>query len=116
MSALPRCLKKRRTWLLLIGGFILLIVLDSFRAPANQLTARTYVGMVHVYQQLGRPALKGRVVCRFTPSCSDYSIKAVERHGIRHGLVLTFKRLSACNHNTPMGTYDPVPPREENEE
>ncbi len=69
-----------------------------------------YVGAVHLYQTLGRPVLQGRVVCRFTPSCSDYSIEAVQRHGIRWGLVLTVKRLSACNHDTPLGTYDPVPP------
>ncbi|HEY7159255.1 MAG TPA: membrane protein insertion efficiency factor YidD [Gemmataceae bacterium] len=116
MSALPNCLKKRWTWLLLIGSFILLLVLDSFRAPENQLTARTYVRMVHLYQRLGRPMLKGRVVCRFTPSCSDYSIEAVERHGIRRGLVLTFHRLSACNHSTPPGTYDPVPTPEDHHE
>jgi len=113
MPPLPRCLKKRRTYLLLIGSFFLLLVPDSFRAPENQLTARAYVGAVHLYQRLGRPMLKGRVVCRFTPSCSDYSIEAVERHGIRRGLVLTFNRLSACNHSTPLGTYDPVPDADE---
>ncbi|HWG43183.1 MAG TPA: membrane protein insertion efficiency factor YidD [Gemmataceae bacterium] len=115
MSSLPRRLKNPKTWLLLFGAFVLLAVLDSFRAPEQQLTARTYIGMVHLYQSLGRPMLKGRVVCRFTPSCSDYSIEAVERHGICHGLVLTFTRLSRCNHGTPLGTHDPVPPAAEEE-
>lgn len=113
MSTLSRWLKKPHTWLLLFGTLILLTVLDSFRAPENQLTARTYIGAVHVYQRLGRPVLKGRVVCRFSPSCSEYSIEAVQRHGIRRGLVLTFGRLSRCNHNTPISTYDPVPPGED---
>jgi uncharacterized protein len=113
MSALPLRLKQGRTWLLLLGTIVALIVLDSFRAPENQLTARTYIGAVHLYQNLGRPVLEGHVVCRFSPSCSDYSIEAVQRHGIRRGLVLTFDRLSRCNHATPLGTYDPVPPSED---
>jgi putative membrane protein insertion efficiency factor len=75
------------------------------------LSARTYIAAVHLYQHLGRPLLKGRVVCRFSPSCSDYSIEAVRRHGIRRGLVLTYDRLSRCNHDTPLGTHDLVPPR-----
>ena len=113
MPPLPRRLKRIRTWLLLFAVVGVLIVLDSFRAPANQVTARTYIGAVHLYQQWGRPAFKGRVVCRFTPSCSDYSIEAVRRHGIRRGLVLTYNRLSRCNHGTPLGTDDPVPPCDE---
>ncbi|HTU91943.1 MAG TPA: membrane protein insertion efficiency factor YidD [Gemmataceae bacterium] len=114
MSGLRRCLKRWRTWLLL-PAVALLLVLDSFRGPPNQLTARTYIGAVHLYQNLGRPMLRGRVVCRFSPSCSEYSIEAVQRHGIRRGLVLTFDRLSRCNHSTPLGTYDPVPACEENQ-
>lgn len=110
MPALPRRLKQARTWLLVFVTMLLLTVLDSFRAPESQLTARTYIGAVHVYQSCGRPLLKGRVVCRFCPSCSDYSIQAVQLHGIRRGLLLTFDRLSRCNHTTPLGTYDPVPP------
>jgi len=109
MPALPRRLKRVRTWLLLLGATVLLMVLDSFRAPESQLTARAYIGAVRVYQNLGRPVLRGHVVCRFSPSCSDYSIEAVQRYGIRRGLVLTFDRLSRCNHGTPLGTYDPVP-------
>lgn len=115
MSPLPRRLKQKRAWLLLLATFLLLLVLDTFRAPENQVSARAYIGAVHVYQALGRPLLRGRVVCRFCPSCSDYSIAAVQRHGIRRGLVLTFDRLSRCNHNTPLGTYDPVPECEDNQ-
>ncbi len=113
MPSLSR-LRDPRTWLVLFAGLALLAVLDSFRAPEQQRTARAYVGAVHLYQRAGRPVLRGRVVCRFTPSCSDYSIEAVERHGIRRGLVLTVKRLAACNHGTAPGTYDPVPPEEPN--
>jgi putative component of membrane protein insertase Oxa1/YidC/SpoIIIJ protein YidD len=115
MPALPRRLRDPRSWLLLFGGLAVLAVLDTLRAPGRQLTGQTYVGAVHVYQEFGRPALRGRVVCRFHPSCSDYSIEAVRRHGIRRGLVLTGERLSRCNHTTPPGTDDPVPPCDDGE-
>ncbi|MBI2477276.1 MAG: membrane protein insertion efficiency factor YidD, partial [Planctomycetia bacterium] len=64
---------------------------------------------MRTYQTWGRPLLTGHVQCRYRPSCSEYSIEAVQTHGIRHGLVLTWKRVSSCQTTVPHGTYDPVP-------
>ena len=64
---------------------------------------------VRFYQWAGRPLIKDKVRCRYCPSCSDYSIEAVQTHGIRGGLVLTFQRLSSCDYSVPLETYDPVP-------
>lgn len=46
--------------------------------------------------------------CRYTPSCSDYGIKALQKHGPFKGSWLTLKRFISCN---PWGGsgYDPVP-------
>ncbi len=46
--------------------------------------------------------------CRFTPTCSDYTIEALERHGFIKGISLGLKRFSKCH---PFGGhgYDPVP-------
>ena len=46
--------------------------------------------------------------CRFTPTCSHYTIEAVEKHGAIKGTLLGIKRFSKCH---PFGTsgYDPVP-------
>lgn len=46
--------------------------------------------------------------CRFTPSCSQYAIEALKKHGAIKGLYLTIKRILRCN---PWGGsgYDPVP-------
>ena len=46
--------------------------------------------------------------CRFTPTCSDYSIQAFQKHGFLKGLVLTINRIRKCH---PWGDsgYDPVP-------
>jgi len=47
-------------------------------------------------------------VCRYTPTCSAYSIEALRKHGPLKGLWLSLKRIVSCN---PWGGhgYDPVP-------
>ncbi len=46
--------------------------------------------------------------CRYSPSCSTYTIQAIESHGTCKGSFLGFKRICRCN---PWGGsgYDPVP-------
>ena len=53
--------------------------------------------------------------CRHIPTCSSYAIEALKTHGIFKGTWLAIKRLSKCH---PWGThgYDPVPPKEMNNE
>jgi hypothetical protein len=45
--------------------------------------------------------------CRFTPTCSQYAIDAIERHGPIRGLYLAVHRLLRC-HPFHKGGYDPV--------
>ena len=84
-------------------------VLDSFRRPAEQFTAAAYILAVRIYQRIGRPLTRPICTCRYLPSCSEYSVEAVQTHGIRRGLYLTAKRLMSCNGRVPLGTWDPVP-------
>lgn len=46
--------------------------------------------------------------CRYTPTCSEYAIEAIKKHGPFKGMWLAIKRLARCN---PWGGhgYDPVP-------
>ena len=46
--------------------------------------------------------------CRFTPSCSQYALEAIRRHGARAGTWLALKRIARCH---PWGScgHDPVP-------
>jgi hypothetical protein len=47
--------------------------------------------------------------CRFTPTCSQYAIEAIEQHGLGHGLYLACRRLLRC-HPFSRGGFDPVKP------
>lgn len=109
MPALRSRLKRPETYLLVLAFGCLAALADVNRAPQQQVLARGYVGLVRGYQTFGRPLLAGRVVCRFVPSCSEYSQEAVRRHGLVHGLVLTLARVRSCTRAVPLGTPDPVP-------
>lgn len=46
--------------------------------------------------------------CRFSPSCSQYALEAVEKHGAIGGGILSLRRLVRC-HPWHRGGFDPVP-------
>ena len=68
--------------------------------------AVTFVVLVPVrfYQLIIGPLLPN--VCRFHPSCSEYFIQAVQKHGPVHGSLKGIGRLCRCNPWNP-GGYDP---------
>ena len=80
--------------------------MKSILSAISALVASAAVAVLHAYQYLFRPLL-GRN-CRFMPSCSDYAIEAITRHGILRGSWLTVRRVGRCHPWHP-GGYDPVP-------
>lgn len=75
-------------------------------APPPSLAARALLRLLRGYQLLLSPWLGGQ--CRFQPSCSQYSMEAVRRHGALKGTGLSLRRLLRC-HPWCAGGDDPVP-------
>lgn len=63
------------------------------------------VKMIRLYQKCISP-LKPPV-CRFYPSCSQYTISAIEKYGFLKGTWLGIKRISRCHPFNP-GGFDPL--------
>jgi putative membrane protein insertion efficiency factor len=68
---------------------------------------RLLIGLVKGYRLFLSPALGS--ACRFEPTCSAYSLQALQTHGAAKGSYLTLKRLGRC-HPWCEGGLDPVPP------
>lgn len=62
--------------------------------------------LIRAYQLLLSPLLPAS--CRYTPTCSQYGLEAIKKHGPFKGGYLTFRRILRCN---PWGGHghDPVP-------
>ncbi len=72
----------------------------------KRLLALPFILMVRFYQLCISPLKPPS--CRFSPTCSQYAIEALRKHGPIKGLYLTVRRLLRCH---PWGGsgYDPVP-------
>jgi putative membrane protein insertion efficiency factor len=64
------------------------------------------IGLIRLYQLLISPALPPS--CRFAPSCSRYTLEAIQRYGALKGGWLGARRLVRCHPWNP-GGFDPVP-------
>ena len=62
--------------------------------------------LVRLYQVILSPLLGPR--CRFHPTCSEYAIESLRRHGAWKGLWLALRRVGRC-HPFHSGGVDPVP-------
>lgn len=67
-----------------------------------------FVILIKGYQRFISPLLGAN--CRYTPSCSHYTLEALQTYGLFKGGWLSIKRIASCN---PWGGsgYDPVPPK-----
>ncbi len=65
-----------------------------------------FVLLILIYKWVLSPLLPN--ACRFVPTCSEYGVEALKKHGLLKGGWLTLKRIGRCQ---PWGGsgYDPVP-------
>ncbi|WP_372767500.1 membrane protein insertion efficiency factor YidD [Lutibacter sp.] len=72
----------------------------------TKILAIPFIWLVRFYQAAISPYLPSS--CRYSPTCSSYTIEALNKHGIFKGGWLSIKRIVSCN---PWGGhgYDPVP-------
>jgi len=72
----------------------------------NKLLGALMMLFIRFYQKAISPYFPAS--CRYTPSCSEYGIIAIKKHGALKGGILTIKRFFRCH---PWGGhgYDPVP-------
>ncbi|PLX80165.1 MAG: membrane protein insertion efficiency factor YidD [Desulfuromonas sp.] len=66
---------------------------------------RGFISLIIFYQRYISP-LSGPT-CRFYPSCSSYTIEAIQKYGLTHGFVLGLLRVCKCHPWHP-GGFDPV--------
>jgi uncharacterized protein len=67
---------------------------------------RALTGGIRFYQKWISPSRPPS--CRFQPTCSQYGLEAIERHGAARGGWLLVRRLARC-HPFCRGGWDPVP-------
>lgn len=66
---------------------------------------RVLIFIIKCYQIVLSPIFPDS--CRFIPTCSEYSIQAINKYGALKGSLMSVKRILRCNPFNP-GGYDPV--------
>jgi putative membrane protein insertion efficiency factor len=72
------------------------------------LISKLFIGIIRKYQKYISPTLSFFAKCPYTPSCSNYAIEAIKKHGVIKGSALGLWRILRCNPFSK-GGYDPVP-------
>ena len=63
------------------------------------------VAAIKLYQKAISPMLPDS--CRFSPTCSQYALQAVQKHGVLRGISMGLWRIMRC-HPFSKGGFDPV--------
>jgi uncharacterized protein len=113
-AAEPQRKRGRRFWIKIAVAVVLATAaaIDWSRAPERQVSVWLYErAVITPYRTFMRPSLSLFARCRYRPTCSRYSLEAVQAHGFARGIWMTTTRLFRCMPWVPAGTRDPVPPR-----
>ncbi len=80
--------------------------MNALNRTLRLIISRFFILLIRLYQYLLSPLLGAS--CRYTPTCSQYGLEAIQKYGPFKGGWLTLKRIGRCN---PWGGHghDPVP-------
>ena len=70
------------------------------------LPKRMLLGLIRFYRAAISPHFPA--CCRYTPTCSQYALEAIQKYGALKGGILALRRILRCN-PFHRGGYDPVP-------
>lgn len=68
---------------------------------------KIFLKLIRFYQKAVSPWFPAR--CRYTPTCSQYALEAIEKYGAAKGGWLSLKRFCRCHPFTKRDPFDPVP-------
>lgn len=87
--------------------------MKRFFQRVSALLKKVCIFLIRTYQLTISPRFS-HGACRYYPTCSQYTLEAIEIHGVCKGCWLGFLRILRCN---PFfkGGYDPVPPKKHKE-
>src|SRR5882762_3669486 len=86
---------------------------EALNPKLNNVLKRLFIFPIRLYQASISPLLGAH--CRHIPSCSQYTIEAIQEWGVVKGIWLGSKRIARCH---PWGTsgFDPVPAKNKNKQ
>ena len=61
----------------------------------NRIFSFVFKAIIVIYQQLISPLIPAQ--CRYNPTCSQYSLEAIQKYGPWKGVVLTVQRICRCH-------------------
>ena len=98
---------KRRKYTFVALLIVLVIAMHDFTVPRGHgLAARSAIFVIDEYRAHISPRLRGRVTCRFTPTCSAYGREAIRKYGFAKGASKAAWRIARCGPWTSKGTRD----------
>ena len=93
----------------LIGAalVVLVIAMHDLAVPVERaFGARAAIAAIDGYRATVSPRLKGKVRCRFQPTCSAYGREVIRKRGLAIGGLKTVVRIAKCGPWTKAGTVD----------
>jgi putative membrane protein insertion efficiency factor len=99
--------RKSRRAILIAAAIFAVIAIHDFAVPHGRgFAARGALFVIDEYRAHVSPRLRGRVTCRFQPTCSAYGRAAIAKYGFAKGGGKTAWRIARCGPWTKSGTVD----------